>query len=76
MRLFLGSSAIIEFMKGNKKASDAITAADELYTSSICAYEVLACEEFAAAKGIRSAHHSTLKFFDSVLTLQFTYGDS
>ncbi len=76
MKLFLDSSAIIEFLKGNDKASDAIAAADELYTSSICAYEVLVGEKFVELKGMRSAYQATLKFFDSVLTLQFTYADS
>ena len=76
MKLFLDSSAIIEFLKGNDKARDAIAAADELYTSSICAYEVLVGEKFVELKGMHSSYQNTLKFFDSILTLQFTYADS
>ncbi|MDE1834495.1 MAG: type II toxin-antitoxin system VapC family toxin, partial [Candidatus Micrarchaeota archaeon] len=76
MKVSLDSSAIIEFLKGNKKVNGAITSADELYTRSTCAYEVLLGEEFEQAKGIHFAYRSTVKFFESILTLQFTYDDS
>ncbi len=69
MKLFLDTSAIIEFMKNNSKAKDAIVQADELYTSTICAYEVLVGEKYQTLKGRHSAYPKALKFFEATLTL-------
>ncbi len=76
MRIFLDSSAIIELFKSNKDVSDAIKAAEEAYTSSICAYEVLTGERYMVEKGMNSSYPKVLKFFDKIAVADFTYADS
>ena len=76
MNLFLDSSAVIEFLKSNQRVIDAISGADEVYTSSICAYEVLVGEEYVRAKGGHSSYDSTRRFFDTISTLRLDYSDA
>ena len=76
MRIFLDSSAIIDFLKGDKKAIDAIQNATDVYTSALCAYEILLGEAYAESKG-RPGHYSRARrFFDSISTLPFTSTDA
>ena len=63
MNIFLDSSAIIELFKNNDKISDIISAADEVYTSAICAYEVLLGEAYMIEKGRPSMLEKVQKFF-------------
>ena len=76
MKLFLDSSAVIELFANNKKVIDSIEKADEVYTSSLCSYEVLAGEKFSERKGLRSHYREASEFFDSAATLPFTLNDS
>ncbi len=76
MKLFLDSSAIIEFFKNNQHVVDAVGKADELYTSSLCAYEVLFGEKYREEKGLVSHYNYTLMFFETIATISFTYHDA
>ncbi|MBX8636824.1 MAG: type II toxin-antitoxin system VapC family toxin [Thermoplasmata archaeon] len=76
MKLFLDSSAIIELFANNKEVIDSIEKADEVYTSSLCSYEVLMGERFSERKGIKSHYKEASAFFDSAATLPFTHDDS
>lgn len=69
MKLFLDSSAIIEFMKNNSKAVAAVGSADEIYTSTVCAYEVLVGEKFQSLKGRHTSYQKVLSFFETTATL-------
>ncbi len=76
MKLFLDSSAVIELFANNRKVIDSIERADEVYTSSLCSYEVLTGEKFSEGKGLRSHYREASEFFDSAATLPFTLNDS
>jgi hypothetical protein len=76
MRLFLDSSAIIELFRNNPDVVAAIKDADEVYTSSLCAYEVLAGEKYAEAKGMKSHYKDAANFFETVATMPFDYSDA
>jgi len=54
MRILLDSSAIIEFLRGNSKVMDLIEQSDVIFTSVICAYEVLVGEMYRDKKGLKS----------------------
>ncbi|BAB66159.1 type II toxin-antitoxin system VapC family toxin [Sulfurisphaera tokodaii] len=41
MKILLESSAIIEYLKGNKKAKEILDKAEDFYVSSLSAYEIL-----------------------------------
>jgi|GEM_PF-1183770 predicted nucleic acid-binding protein len=76
MNLFLDSSAIIELFKNNQKTLRAIEEAEEVYTSTICAYEVLLGEEYMKNKGRASLVERVQGFFEVTATLPLTYLDS
>lgn len=76
MNLFLDSSAIIDLFRNDKDVIDILSKADEVYTSSICAYEVLLGEMYNDKKGRQSALEKMQKFFEVMVTLPFTYNDS
>lgn len=69
MRLFLDSSAIIEFMRDDGKAVEAIGSASEVYVSTLCAYEVLVGERFQSLKGRNTSYQKVLNFFEAIATL-------
>jgi tRNA(fMet)-specific endonuclease VapC len=76
MILFLDSSAIIEFFKNNESAISIIAEAGEVYTSTICAYEVILGEFYKKKKGMNSSLEKVQKFFETIVTVPFTYEDS
>ena len=76
MNIFLDSSAIIELFKNNDRISDTISEADDVYTSAICAYEVLLGEAYMIEKGRQSMLEKVQKFFETTNPLPFTYGNS
>ncbi|MCL4379644.1 MAG: type II toxin-antitoxin system VapC family toxin [Candidatus Marsarchaeota archaeon] len=76
MKIFLDSSAIIEFFRNTPKAVDAVNNADEIYTSSICAYEVLLGEIYREEKYGKSHLEKMQRFFETAATLPFTHSDS
>ncbi|HVC58277.1 MAG TPA: type II toxin-antitoxin system VapC family toxin [Candidatus Acidoferrales bacterium] len=76
MRIFLDSSAIIEFLRNNGKVVEAIGRADEFYTSSLCAYEVLLGEKYMEEKGVKSRYKDTLAFFERMATVPFSHSDA
>jgi len=76
MSLFLDSSAIIELFKDNRSVTDVIANASEVYTSSICAYEVLLGEKYREEKGMHSYLGKIQQLFEEIATLPFTYKDS
>ncbi|MDE1868665.1 MAG: type II toxin-antitoxin system VapC family toxin [Candidatus Micrarchaeota archaeon] len=76
MKLFLDSSAIIELFDNNSKVVKVIAEADELYTSVICAYEVLVGEKHHQIKGLRSYYEKAMRFFMDIPTLEVTHADA
>ncbi len=76
MKLFLDSSAVIELFKNNQGVVAAIEGADEVYTSSLCAYEVLVGEKYVDAKGMKSHFKEAAGFFETIATLPFDYSDA
>lgn len=76
MKLFLDSSAVIELFKSNQKVVELINEADEVYTSSLCAYEVLLGEKYLENKGRRSQYTEVCVFFETAATIPFEYSDA
>jgi predicted nucleic acid-binding protein len=76
MRLFLDSSVIIDFMGGDSKAIEKIGAAEEIYTSIVCGYEVLVGERFLLLKGRESKYDRVLDFFKTTATLPPSLDDA
>lgn len=56
MNILLDSSAIISYLKGNDELRNIIESADEVLTSSLCAYEVLAGENYSRIKKNRTGN--------------------
>ncbi len=75
MRLFLDSSAIIDFLKGDETVRGALVGAD-LYSNSLCAYEVLTGERHSELKGYKSSYIQASLLFARIETLPVTYADS
>ncbi len=73
MNIFLDSSAIIGLFKNNSSVSNAINEAEVVYTSTMCAYEVLLGEEYMKNK---SRVSRAQRFFEIAATLPLTYQDS
>lgn len=76
MKLFLDSSAVIELFRNNRGVVSAIEDADEVYTGSLCAYEVLVGERYVDAKGTKSHYKEAAGFFETAATLPFDYDDA
>lgn len=76
MKLFLDSSAIIEYLKGNEKVREVMSQAEEIYTSTICAYEVLMGEKFKEFKGQKSSYKNADRLFTVIDPLPFTYSNA
>lgn len=76
MNLLLDTSAIIEFLKGNQKVRDSIAGSDNIYTSSICVYEVLVGEMHSEMRGLKSNYQRALSLFSKIEILQLTQKDA
>jgi predicted nucleic acid-binding protein len=76
MKLLFDSSAIIEFFRNNQDAVQVVASADEIFTSSICAYEVLVGEMYREQKGLHSSSEKAKAFFEMRAVLEFNYADS
>ncbi len=76
MKAFLDSSVIIDFLKGDTAVEEIIKQAKEVYTSSLCAYEVLLGEAYSESKGRPAQYSRTRRFFDTITTLPFTSQDA
>ena len=76
MRLFLDSSAIIEIFRNNADVVRRVSESGEIYTSVLCAYEVLVGERYHQNKGLRSSYDSALRFFADVPTLPVSNADA
>jgi predicted nucleic acid-binding protein len=76
MKSFLDSSIIIDFLENKQVAINAVLEADEVYTSSLCAYEVILGESYRKEKGLKSKYNDTVEFFKTMATLPFTYIDA
>ena len=76
MKLFLDSSAIIDFFSGDTLIRNRIHAADKICTSVVCAYEVLIGERYNELKGLKSSYDRVSRFFDEIETLPFSYLNS
>ena len=76
MRLLLDTSAIIDFVEnGNPRVAGLISKAEEVYTSSICAYEALVGDKYIELKG-RGSKVDFSEFFERISNLDFTYQDA
>ena len=73
MNLFLDSSAIIKLFKNNQKTVKIIENAEKIYTSTICAYEVLLGEECMNNRRKSSLIEKVQNFFETATTLSLTY---
>ncbi len=73
---FLDSSIIIDFLENKSTAITAVLEADEVYTSFLCAYEVILGESYRKEKGMKSKYNDTVKFFETIATLPFTHVDA
>ncbi len=73
MNLFLDSSAIIELFKNNQKTVKIIEGTEKIYTSTICAYEVLLGEECMNNRRKSSLIEKVQNFFETATTLSLTY---
>ena len=71
----MDSSAIIEFLKGNVAARKKIGEAESLYTSALCAYEVLLGEKYNEIKGLKSSYIQVSLFFEQIETMILSYDD-
>lgn len=75
MKLFLDASAVIEVLRGNQDAKAIMEGADALYSSVLCAYEVLRGEQHSQIKGLKSYYVNASLLFARIDTLPVTYGD-
>jgi len=66
---------VIEFLKGNKQAREKMSEAESLYTSTLCAYEVLLGEKYNEAKGLKSSYIQVSLFFTQIETMALSYDD-
>lgn len=73
MNLFLDSSAIIKLFKNNQKTVKIIEGAEKIYTSTICAYEVLLGKEDINNRRKSSLIEKVQNFFETATTLSLTY---
>ncbi len=73
MNLFLDSSAIIKLFKNNQKTVKIIEGTEKIYTSTICAYEVLLGEEYMNNRRKSSLIEKVQNFFETATTLSLTY---
>ncbi len=75
MNVFLDSSAIISYLKGDEKVREVIESADEVFTSSICAFETLVGESYARIKKFRSGNEASA-FLEGTVIVPFNEKDA
>lgn len=75
MNIFLDSSAIIDFLRGRDGVKAQIDAADDVYTSSLCVFEVLLGEAYSRLKGFNPKSHA-LSFFEGTTIVPFSVDDA
>ena len=75
MRALIDTSAIISVFRNDHKIISKIEKADEIFTSTLCAYEVYLGEAYARLKGIRPKEKVT-EFFDNIGIIDFTLDDA
>ena len=66
--------AMLRFRNDHKIISE-IEKADEIFTSTLCAYEVYLGEAYSRLKGIRPKEKVT-EFFDNMMIIDFTLDDA
>ena len=76
MNIFLDSSAIIAYLKADEKVKKEVDAADEVYSSSLCAFEVLLGEAYAKLKGFKPRGGDATTFFEGLTVIQFSEDDA
>ena len=75
MRSLIDTSAIISLFRNDQKIISEIEKADEIFTSTLCAYEVYLGEAYSRLKGIRPKENVT-EFFDNIGIIDFTLDDA
>ena len=75
MRALIDTSAIISLFRNDYKIISEIEKADEIFTSTVCAYEVYLGEAYSRLKGIRPKVNVT-EFFDDIGIIDFTLDDA
>ena len=75
MRALIDTSAIISLFRNDYKIISEIEKADEIFTSTLCAYEVYLGEAYSRLKGIRPKVNVT-EFFDNIGVIDFTLDDA
>lgn len=73
MKIFLDSSAIIGFLKGDQGVVAAISGAEAIYSSALCAHEVLIGEKFNQLKGLKSYYVQASLLFAKIETMPVNY---
>ena len=75
MRALIDTLAIISLFRNEHKIISEIEKADEIFTSTLCAYEVYLGEAYSRLKGIRPKENVT-EFFDNIGIIDFTLDDA
>ncbi len=75
MNILLDSSAIIGFLRGRDNVKSEVDAADEVYTSSLCVFEVLLGDAYSRLKGLNPKSHA-LSFFEGTAVVPFNMDDA
>jgi len=75
MNIFLDSSSIIAYLKADTKVKEEIDSADEIYSSSLCVFEVLLGEEYAKIKGFKPKNDASA-FFGGMTIIPFSEEDA
>lgn len=71
----MDTSAIISMFKNDQKTVSEVEASDEIFTSSLCAYEIFLGEAYSRLRGIK-LKEKAIDFFDSVEIIDFTLEDA
>lgn len=75
MNIFLDSSAMISYLKGDETVRDIIESADKVFTSSLCAFELLVGENYSRVRGYRSGSEATA-FLEGTTIIPFEKQDA
>ena len=75
MRALIDTSATISLFRNDNKIISEIEKADEIFTSTLRAYEVCLGEAYSRLKGIRPKEKVT-EFFDNIGIIDFTPDDA